>query len=125
MLPLDTYPYAIRVTSEIMESNGSTSMASVCGGTLALMDAGVPSFGRSAESASGFAPNTMTKMHHSLQALDRHHRLGDAFCDMDCKIAGTDRGIQASNWTLSCVACRTRSWPKRWNWRALLACTSG
>src|SRR5439155_4655889 len=41
MLPLDTYPYSIRVTSEIMESNGSTSMASVCGGTLALMDAGV------------------------------------------------------------------------------------
>src|SRR5207247_4722729 len=42
MLPLATYPYAIRITSEIMESNGSTSMASVCGGTLALMDAGVP-----------------------------------------------------------------------------------
>src|SRR4029453_3774623 len=42
MLPLDTYPYAVRVTSEIMESNGSTSMASVCSGTLALMDAGVP-----------------------------------------------------------------------------------
>ena len=41
MLPKD-YPYAVRVTSEIMESNGSTSMASVCGGTLALMDAGVP-----------------------------------------------------------------------------------
>src|SRR5215212_1465429 len=42
MLPLKEYPYAVRITSEIMESNGSTSMASVCGGTLALMDAGVP-----------------------------------------------------------------------------------
>src|SRR2546429_8231327 len=42
MLPLKDYPYAVRVTSEIMESNGSTSMASVCGGTLALLDAGVP-----------------------------------------------------------------------------------
>src|SRR6266542_2483572 len=42
MLPLEEYPYAVRITSEIMESNGSTSMASVCGGTLALMDAGVP-----------------------------------------------------------------------------------
>ena len=42
MLPLENYPYTIRVTSEIMESNGSTSMATVCGGTLALMDAGVP-----------------------------------------------------------------------------------
>jgi polyribonucleotide nucleotidyltransferase len=42
MLPLATYPYAVRVTSEIMESNGSSSMATVCGGTLGLMDAGVP-----------------------------------------------------------------------------------
>ena len=42
MLPLADYPYAVRVTSEIMESNGSSSMASVCGGTLALLDAGVP-----------------------------------------------------------------------------------
>src|SRR6266436_1540757 len=42
MVPLDTYPYAVRITSEIMESNGSTSMASICAGTLALMDAGVP-----------------------------------------------------------------------------------
>src|SRR3954453_4030943 len=42
MVPLDTYPYSIRITSEIMESNGSSSMASVCGGCMALMDAGVP-----------------------------------------------------------------------------------
>src|SRR5437588_7554495 len=42
MVPLATYPYAIRITSEIMESNGSSSMASVCGGCLAMMDAGVP-----------------------------------------------------------------------------------
>src|SRR4029077_828173 len=41
-VPLDNYPYSIRITSEIMESNGSPSMASVCGGSLALMDAGVP-----------------------------------------------------------------------------------
>ena len=41
-MPLDTYPYSIRITSEIMESNGSSSMASVCGGCLALMDAAVP-----------------------------------------------------------------------------------
>ncbi len=42
MVPSETYPYSIRITSEIMESNGSSSMASVCGGCLALMDAGVP-----------------------------------------------------------------------------------
>ena len=42
MIPLHEFPYAVRVVSEIMESNGSTSMASICGGSLALMDAGVP-----------------------------------------------------------------------------------
>jgi len=42
MVPVEEYPYAVRVTAEIMESNGSTSMASICGATLALMDAGVP-----------------------------------------------------------------------------------
>jgi polyribonucleotide nucleotidyltransferase len=42
MVPAENYPYSIRVTSEIMESNGSTSMATVCGGSLALMDAGIP-----------------------------------------------------------------------------------
>ncbi len=94
MLPLDTYPYAIRVTSEIMESNGSTSMASVCGATLALMDAGVPitrpvagiSVGICTESdASGKVSN--------YKLLTDIIGWEDAFCDMDCKIAGTSQGV--------------------------------
>jgi polyribonucleotide nucleotidyltransferase len=66
MLPLDTYPYAVRVTSEIMESNGSSSMATVCGGTLALLDAGVPMTDPSPASASAFAPSTMTRTKSAL-----------------------------------------------------------
>ena len=94
MLPLDTYPYAIRVTSEIMESNGSTSMATVCGGTLALMDAGVPII----RPVGGISVGICTE-HDEKDAITNYKLLTDiigwedAFCDMDCKIAGTDRGI--------------------------------
>ncbi len=94
MLPLSEYPYAIRVTSEIMESNGSTSMASVCGGTLALMDAGVPLI----RPVGGISIGICTE-HDDKDAISRYKLLTDiigwedAFCDMDCKIAGTDRGI--------------------------------
>ena len=94
MIPLDNYPYAIRVTSEIMESNGSTSMASVCGGTLALMDAGVPMIRPVAGISVGIctehgAKNEITKY----QLLTDIIGWEDAFCDMDCKIAGTAKGI--------------------------------
>ena len=94
MLPLEDYPYAIRVTSEIMESNGSTSMASVCGGTLALMDAGVPM----RRPVAGISVGICTECGEH-DAISRYQLLTDiigwedAFCDMDCKIAGTDRGI--------------------------------
>jgi len=94
MLPLKEYPYTIRVTSEIMESNGSTSMATVCGGTLALMDAGVPLI----RPVGGISVGICTE-HDDRNAISRYQLLTDiigwedAFCDMDCKIAGTDRGI--------------------------------
>lgn len=94
MLPLDTYPYAVRVTSEIMESNGSTSMASVCGGSLALMDAGVPMI----RPVAGISVGICTE--HDEQDKITNYKLltdiigwEDAFCDMDCKIAGTEKGI--------------------------------
>jgi polyribonucleotide nucleotidyltransferase len=94
MLPLDTYPYAIRVTSEIMESNGSTSMASVCGGTLALMDAGVPLIRPVAGISCGICTigDDKDKI-QEYKLLTDIIGWEDAFCDMDCKIAGTDRGI--------------------------------
>ena len=94
MLPLDTYPYAIRVTAEIMESNGSSSMATVCGGTLALMDAGVPII----RPVAGISIGICT-IYGSDKKLSQYKLLTDiigwedGFCDMDCKIAGTEKGI--------------------------------
>ena len=94
MLPLDTYPYAVRVTSEIMESNGSTSMATVCGGTLALLDAGVPLIRSVAGISIGICTEHDDRDHISAYKL-MTDIIGweDAFCDMDCKIAGTEKGI--------------------------------
>ena len=94
MVPIATYPYSIRITSEIMESNGSTSMATVCGGSLALMDAGVPM----ARPVAGISIGLCTEP-DSDGKIARYKLLTDilgwedAFCDMDCKIAGTEKGI--------------------------------
>lgn len=88
------FPYAIRVSSEIMESNGSTSMASVCAGCLSLMDAGVPIRAH----VAGISVGLVTEYDTSGK-LTRHQILTDIlgsedhFGDMDCKIAGTRKGI--------------------------------
>src|SRR5580704_4231056 len=93
MIPTKDYPYAIRVTSEIMESNGSTSMATVCGGTLALLDAGVPMI----RPVAGISVGICTE--YSGEAISRYQLLTDIigwedhYCDMHCKIAGTEKGI--------------------------------
>jgi len=94
MVPLKDYPYTVRITSEIMESNGSTSMASVCAGSLALMDAGVPL----TRPVAGISIGICTE-HDAHGKIGRYSLLTDIigwedhFCDMDCKIAGTDQGI--------------------------------
>ena len=93
MIPLDTYPYAVRVTSEIMESNGSTSMASVCGGTLALLDAGVPMIRPVAGISVGICTEYSGENISKYQLLTDIIGWEDAYCDMDCKIAGTEKGI--------------------------------
>lgn len=93
MIPLDTYPYAVRVTSEIMESNGSTSMASVCGGTLALLDAGVPMIRPVAGISVGICTEYADKTISKYKLLTDIIGWEDAYCDMDCKIAGTEKGI--------------------------------
>ncbi|HXX42751.1 MAG TPA: polyribonucleotide nucleotidyltransferase [Chthoniobacterales bacterium] len=88
------FRYAIRVSSEIMESNGSTSMASVCGGMLALMDAGVPMKGI----VAGISVGLVTE-HSEDRQLKRYELLTDIigsedhFGDMDFKLCGTDNGI--------------------------------
>ncbi|HEX3857356.1 MAG TPA: polyribonucleotide nucleotidyltransferase [Verrucomicrobiae bacterium] len=92
MLPKD-YPYAVRVTSEIMESNGSTSMASVCGGTLALMDAGVPMIRPVAGISVGICAEYSGEKISKYQLLTDIIGWEDHYCDMDCKIAGTEKGI--------------------------------
>jgi len=94
MVPLGSFPYTIRVTCEIMESNGSTSMASVCGGSLALMDAGVPLI----RPVAGISIGICTE-NEAGSGIGRYQLLTDiigwedAFCDIDCKIAGTEKGI--------------------------------
>ncbi len=92
--PEDAFPYSIRVTSEIMASNGSTSMASVCGGCLALMDAGVPIIAPVAGISCGLM--TTNKPDGSIDKwVTITDILGeeDHFGDMDFKLAGTTKGI--------------------------------
>jgi polyribonucleotide nucleotidyltransferase len=93
MLPLKDFHYAVRVTCEIMESNGSTSMASVCGGTLALMDAGVPLIRPVAGISIGLCTTFEEERLASYRLLTDILGWEDAFGDMDCKIAGTEKGI--------------------------------
>jgi polyribonucleotide nucleotidyltransferase len=94
MVPLDKFPYAVRVTSEVTESNGSSSMATVCGGSLALMDAGVPMI----RPVAGISIGLCT-VHDDKDQIASYKLLTDiigwedAFADMDCKIAGTEKGI--------------------------------
>ncbi len=86
----EEFPYAIRTVSEVLSSNGSTSQASVCGSTLALMDAGVPISSPVAGIAMGLMKNENTvKVLTDIQGLE------DFFGDMDFKVAGTHQGITA------------------------------
>ncbi len=86
----ETFPYTIRIVSEITESNGSSSMASVCGASLALMDAGVPL----ARPVAGIAMG-LIKEPDSYAVLSDILGDEDHLGDMDFKVAGTDRGITA------------------------------
>jgi polyribonucleotide nucleotidyltransferase len=86
--PYDDFPYTIRIVSDILESNGSSSMATVCGGSLALMDAGVPLRGPVAGIAMG-----LVKEGEEVAVLTDILGVEDALGDMDFKVAGTERGI--------------------------------
>lgn len=92
VVPLDDpeFPYTLQLTSEVLESNGSTSMASVCGSTLALMDAGVPILAPVAGIAMGLMSDGKTfKVLTDIQGVE------DFSGDMDFKVAGTRKGITA------------------------------
>ena len=88
--PKDEFPYTLRLMSEVLESNGSSSMASVCGSTLALMDAGVPI----REHVAGVAMGLIIK-DKKYTVLTDIQGLEDALGEMDFKVAGTRNGITA------------------------------
>ncbi|MGB0743513.1 MAG: polyribonucleotide nucleotidyltransferase, partial [Opitutales bacterium] len=92
--PEDEFPYAIRVVSEVMSSNGSTSMASICGGCLSLMDAGVPITAPCAGISTGLVTEKDADG-NIIKSVILTDILGaeDHFGDMDFKIAGTKDGI--------------------------------
>ncbi|SOC38049.1 polyribonucleotide nucleotidyltransferase [Salinicoccus kekensis] len=86
----EEFPYTIRVVSEVLESNGSSSQASICGSTLALMDAGVPIKAPVAGIAMG-----LVKKDENYTILSDIQGMEDALGDMDFKVAGTEKGITA------------------------------
>ncbi|MBE9110390.1 polyribonucleotide nucleotidyltransferase [Nodosilinea sp. LEGE 07298] len=88
--PKEEFPYVIRVVSEVLSSNGSTSMGSVCGSTLSLMDAGVPI----TKPVSGAAMG-LIKQGEDVRILTDIQGIEDFLGDMDFKVAGTDTGITA------------------------------
>ncbi len=87
----EDFPYTIRIVSEILESNGSSSMASVCSGSLALMDAGVPV----KAAVAGISIGLVTKEGKTPVLLTDIMGLEDHFGDMDFKVAGTRHGVNA------------------------------
>jgi polyribonucleotide nucleotidyltransferase len=88
--PQEDFPYVLRVVSEVLSSNGSTSMGSVCGSTLALMDAGVPL----TKPVSGAAMG-LIKEGDEIRILTDIQGIEDFLGDMDFKVAGTDTGVTA------------------------------
>lgn len=88
----ECFPYAIRTVSEVISSNGSTSQASVCGSTLALMDAGVPIKAPVAGIAMGLIKD---EANHKISVMSDIQGLEDFYGDMDFKVAGTAEGITA------------------------------
>jgi polyribonucleotide nucleotidyltransferase len=93
----DEFPYTLRVVSDIMESNGSSSMASVCGASMALMDAGVP-----VKSACAGVAMGLIKEGDEVAVLTDILGLEDALGDMDFKVAGTRQGITSIQMDIKC-----------------------
>lgn len=88
---VEEFPYAIRLVSEVLSSNGSTSQGSICGSTLALMDAGVPI----KAPVAGISCGLITKDDGSFMTMVDIQGLEDFFGDMDFKVGGTHKGITA------------------------------
>ena len=91
----EEFPYAIRVVSEVLSSNGSTSQASVCGSCLALMDAGVPIKAPVAGIAMGLIERVEEDGSSKMAILSDIQGMEDFLGDMDFKVAGTEKGVTA------------------------------
>src|SRR3989344_3196111 len=104
----EIFPYAIRVVSEVMSSNGSTSMASVCGSTLSLMDAGVPL----KAPVSGIAMGLIIEPLEKYAILSDIMGLEDFNGDMDFKVAGTSKGITALQLDVKTLKLTPQFWRK-------------
>src|SRR5690606_18435446 len=91
--PFAEFPYTLRLVSDVLSSNGSTSQASVCASTLALMDAGVPIKAPVAGIAMGLV--TSDEMATKWALLTDIAGIEDALGDMDFKVAGTEQGVTA------------------------------
>ncbi len=96
----EEFPYAIRVVSEVLSSNGSTSQASICGSTLSLMDAGVPIKRPVAGISTGLVTNPDNDEDYVM--LVDIQGLEDFFGDMDFKVGGTEKGITAIQVDIKC-----------------------
>lgn len=92
---VEEFPYAIRVVSEILSSNGSSSMASTCGSTLALMDAGVPIKAPVAGIAMGLVSREEEDGSKKIAILSDIQGMEDFLGDMDFKVTGTEKGVTA------------------------------
>ena len=105
----EDFPYTIRVVSEITESNGSSSMATVCGGSLAMMDAGVP---LKRARLPVFAMGLIKEDDESYAMLSDILGDEDHLGDMDFKVAGTEKALPRCRWTSRSQASRQRSWKR-------------
>ena len=93
--PVEEFPYAIRVVSEVLSSNGSTSMGSTCGSCLALMDAGVPITRPVAGIAMGLIERVKEDGSSEFAILSDIQGMEDFLGDMDFKVTGTEVGVTA------------------------------
>ena len=120
MIPTD-YPYVVRVISDILESNGSSSMATVCAGTLALRDAGVPM----KKPVSGIAMGLISENKGQNYAI-LSDILGDEdhLGDMDFKVTGTKDGITATQMDIKVDGLSYEILETHWHRQKKAACTS-
>ena len=117
----DKFPYTIRLVSDILESNGSSSMASVCGGSMSMMDAGVPLSAPVAGIAMGLIIDEASGKYTILSDIAGAE---DHYGDMDFKVAGTAQGITALQMDIKVTGITSEICARRWSRRAPAACTS-